>query len=198
MKPLILLLKNLILGGVLFLLPIGIVILVFGKLLGISRKVGEALHASILPGMNSNIASLLIAILVLATIALLAGLFASTGPGRRTFMALERGVLSQLPIYAVLKQSIDDLTGTIERVGEGDIEVVEVGFADYARIGFLVERLEDGRAVVFLPGAPSVLKGHVVIVGADKLRPSTLKTRTVMAAMGRLGAGLGEARAAGP
>lgn len=159
----------------------------------ISRKVGEAIHDSVLPGMQSNLAITLIAVLVLIALALLAGLFAGSGPGKRIFAALEAGVLSQLPVYAILKQTVDDMTGNVERVGAGaDLKVVEVAFVDHGRLGFLMDRAPDGRAVVFLPGAPSALKGEVVIVEADRLRETGLKAGAVIGVMGRLGAGIGE------
>ncbi|QIE54732.1 DUF502 domain-containing protein [Pikeienuella piscinae] len=191
MKPFFALIKGLFIGGLLFLLPIGIVVVVFEKLLRISRKVGEALHSMLLPGVESNVAILLIAILVLVSIALAAGIFASTAPGKRTFVALERAVLERLPVYTVIRQMVADMSGNLDRVDADDaLKVVEVSYIDHQRVGFLVGHTPDGRAIVYLPGAPSALKGDVVIVDADKVADTEMKAATVMAAMGRLGTGL--------
>lgn len=190
MKPFFALIKGLFIG-LLFLLPIGIVVVVFEKLLRISRKVGEALHSMLLPGVESNVAILLIAILVLVSIALAAGIFASTAPGKRTFVALERAVLERLPVYTVIRQMVADMSGNLDRVDADDaLKVVEVSYIDHQRVGFLVGHTPDGRAIVYLPGAPSALKGDVVIVDADKVADTEMKAATVMAAMGRLGTGL--------
>lgn len=145
----------------------------------------------LLPGVESNVAILLIAILVLVSIALAAGIFASTAPGKRTFVALERAVLERLPVYTVIRQMVADMSGNLDRVDADDaLKVVEVSYIDHQRVGFLVGHTPDGRAIVYLPGAPSALKGDVVIVDADKVADTEMKAATVMAAMGRLGTGL--------
>ncbi len=54
--------KAMILGGLLFLLPIGIVIVVLGKFLAISRNLGKIAHERLLPNTDSYLTPLLFAI----------------------------------------------------------------------------------------------------------------------------------------
>lgn len=191
MRKLFDLLKSLIVGGVVFLLPIGIVLVVFGKLLAVSTQIGDTLQRSVFPGFRSDTLVLVIAILILTLIALVAGIFARTPVGMKSFAWLEEKILARLPIYTVLRQMIADLSGSVETIGEGrEVEVVAVRFDDQMQIGFLIDHTPSGLCVVFMPGAPSALSGTVVIVEADRVTPTELSPAQVMNGMRRLGAGL--------
>lgn len=191
MRALIDLLKSLLIGGIVFLLPIGIVLVVFGKLLAVSRQVAAALQGTLLPGMQSPLLVLAIAVALLLAVALAAGVFARTAAGRALFAWLEGAVLARLPVYTILRQMIADMSGGVGALGEeGERAVVAVDFDDHTAIAFLIDRLATGRAVVYLPGAPSALSGQVVIVDSARVRPTELDSRQVIGGMRRLGAGM--------
>ncbi|MEL6209007.1 MAG: hypothetical protein AAFR44_02260 [Pseudomonadota bacterium] len=192
MKSLIDVMKSLLIGGIVFLLPFGIVIVVLGKLMALSSGIGKALHSTIFPGLDSQLVVLTISILILMLIALAAGAFARTEAGLKTFAWLEETILSRLPIYTVLRQMIADMSGGVELVG-GDgreVKVVAVAFDDQTQLGFMVDTLQGGRHVVFLPGAPSALSGTVVIVEPERVSPTELTPTQVLNGMRRLGRGL--------
>lgn len=191
MRNLITLLKDTIVGGVLFLLPVGVVLLVLGHLLQIARGLAWQLHATLFPGYDTQWVPLLIALAVLVGIALVAGLIARTGPGRAVFRKLETAVLSRLPVYPLLRQTLDDMPGVTSRLsGQGELEVVSVRFEDCWRIGFRVESRRTDVAVIYLPTAPSALQGEIVIVEPARVSPIALKPAEVVASMRRLGADL--------
>lgn len=191
MRGLAEILKSLLVGGIVFLLPIGVVLVVLGKLLAISRQVAATLKASLFPGTESPALLLTLAVLILVLFALAAGIFARTSAGRALFAWLEGAVLARLPIYTILRQMIADMSGGIDRLGEGgETRVVLVAFDDQSQLGFLVDETADGRSVVYLPGAPSALSGTVAIVEPDRVTETDLKAAQVMGGMRRLGAGL--------
>lgn len=192
MRTAIDLFKSLLVGGLVFLLPFGVILVVFGKLLAISQQVGAGLHDTLFPGTESRALLLAFAILILVLIALAAGAFARTRAGLALFEWLERTVLSRLPIYTILRQTIADMSGGVEVLGsEGEERVVAVHFDDQTQIGFVVDRAApDGRIVVYLPGAPSAMSGTVAIVEAARVEETDLKAQQVMMGMRRLGAGL--------
>lgn len=184
-------LKSLLIGGLVFLLPVGIVIVVFGKLLAISRQVAAKVEQALFPGAGSPVLMLLIAILILLAIALAAGVFAQTRTGRTTFSTLEATVLARLPIYTILRQMIADMSGGVDQLsGEREARVVAVQFDDQVQIGFFVDETPGGQVIVYVPGAPSALSGTVTIVEADRVRPTDITPTEVMAGMRRLGAGM--------
>lgn len=183
--------KSTVIGGIVFLLPVGIVLIVLGKLLGYSRRIGDAVHDSLFPEAEGNLVPLLISILALLGIAFAAGAFARTRLGLRTFGRLEDLVLARLPAYTILRRTIGDMAGGAAHLSDRDeTSVVRVRFDDHVALGFLVERRPDGTAIVFLPGAPSALSGSVVLVEADRLTETELSPGEVMSAMRRLGAGI--------
>jgi uncharacterized membrane protein len=191
MLALLRLLKATLVGGILFLLPIGITLVVFGKLLAISMHASQIMHDRLFPGYDSTIVPLVIAIGVLVLIALLAGLFARTPLGRSLFIKLEGAVLARLPIYTILRQMLVDMADSADRLaGQGELKVVRVRFDDLTQIGFVVDRIPGEGIIVYLPGAPSALSGTVVLVEAERVTETALEPKQVMASMRRLGAGI--------
>lgn len=151
------LLRATLAGGILFLLPVGIVLVVFGKLLAIAQRAGQVVHDRLFPGYESNALALALAIGVLVLIALLAGLFARTRLGRRLFVWLEEAVLARLPIYTILRQMLADMAGSAERLaGRAEVRVVMVRLDDMTQLGFVVDDLPGEGVIVHLPGAPAV------------------------------------------
>ena len=72
---------------------------------------------------------------------------------------------------------------------EKTLKTVLAKFDDYSQIAFEVERLSDGRAIVFLPGAPDAWSGSTVVVDADRITPLDLKSLEVVRLAKNLGKG---------
>jgi uncharacterized membrane protein len=184
--------KSTLVGGIVFLLPIGIVLVVLGKLYGWARNAGDILHKAVFPASEGRLVPFLIAVAVLFLIAFVAGAFARTRLGTSIFMRLEGAVLARLPVYTLFRTMIGDMAGGSAMLSGGaQADVVTVRFDDHTALGFLIERRADGTAVVYLPGAPSVLSGSVVMVEQDRLAATALSPADVMTGFRRLGAGLG-------
>lgn len=187
-------LKSVLIGGIVFLLPIGVAVIVLGKLLQLARAVGQKIHDAAFPQHEGNLVPTLIAILVLVVIAFAAGAFARTRAGRSAFRVMEGAILRNLPVYPVIKQTLDDMAGgSTQLSAEGERKVVRVRLDDMTVLGFLIELREDGMAIVFLPGAPSALSGSVAMVEADRVTETDLTLAQVVQGMRRLGAGLAAA-----
>ncbi len=191
MRPLWGFVKSTLIGGFLFLLPVGILLIVLAKLVVYARRAGDAVHAALFPGAAGDLGPTLLAVLMLLVLAFAAGALARTQFGVWMFGRLEGAILSRLPAYTVVRQTVADLSdGSVQLTGEAETEVVTVRLDDMTVLGFLIERRGDGSAVVFLPGAPSALSGSVALVGADRIGETKLKPTDVMQGMRRLGAGL--------
>lgn len=191
MRTAIVFVRATLIGGVMFLLPVGVVIVVAGKLFAISRSASQTLHDTLFPEASSRLVPFLGAIMVLVAIAFVAGVFARTAAGQRVFSSLEDVILSRLPVYTLLKQTLADMAGGAARLsGEREVKVVLVRFDDHRAPGFLVDRTPNGECVVFLPGAPSAFTGQVVLISPDRVEETTLTPQDVLGAMRRLGAGV--------
>lgn len=193
MRRLLDLFKSLLIGGFLFLLPLGVIIVVFGKLLSIARRLGEVLHKWLLPGAQSEALVLAFAIFVLVLIALVAGIVAQTAAGRRIFGWFERALLSYFPFYTLFRQLIPDTSETATPLGESrKSPVVTAHLDDQTLVGFLVDTTPDGKKVIYLPGAPTALSGTVMIMDADRVQETALKPQQFLRGLRRLGTGMSE------
>lgn len=195
--------RSTLIGGVLFLLPFGIIIVALEKVNETLAPLGVMLHSAIFPSSQSVTGPAVFSLLVLFLIAFLAGTFVRTRQGRRLFTNLETATLGRIPLYAYLRPALDDLAGTgsaLERAAAANI--VEVRAGDVTTLGVLIEMTSDNRAVVFFPDAPSAMSGTVAIVASDKVFPTTLTRADFFRALrgfgtgiGRMGLAAGESRA---
>lgn len=193
MRKLVRFLLATLIGGVLLLLPIGIVIVVGMRLFAYARTFGQMAHDLLFPNQTGNLLPALFAALFLLVVAFLAGAFVQTEVGRRVFRWMEEAILARVPLYTIFAQMAADWTGGPMRLvgsASADLEVALVRFDDYEAIAFVIERGRKGKAVIYLPGAPSALSGSVALVGEDRLIHTDLTPGDVMMGLRRLGGGL--------
>src|SRR3984885_11265061 len=95
-----------VLGGVLFLTPIVVLAFILGKAFDLARR-GLKPMATIIPDRFVSGATTegILAIVLIAILCFLAGLFARTRPAQRIMTELESSVLSKVPAYEYLKQA---------------------------------------------------------------------------------------------
>jgi uncharacterized membrane protein len=183
-------LKTTIVGGVLFLAPFAVVLFVLGKVFAWAVKVvmplAEALPFHSLIGLRTP---WIIAALLLLLVCFAAGLLARTAAARRTVNWLETAVLSNLPGYSFMKGVGEEFAGNEP---SDHHESVLVRLDDGYLLGFLVERLESGHSVVFLPGAPKPWNGDVMIVEDARVTALTPSSKAAVRCLQQLGSGAGE------
>jgi len=181
--------KSTILGGIIFLLPLVVACALIAWAVETFRKTVMPM-LKWLPDMTVGGVSLtLLAVIVLATACcFLAGLLAETAYLRGLGRYAERVALS-IPGYALMKSVGADFVG-IE--GKNAVKTVVVQFEASFQLGFLMDRLEDGRCVVFVPGVPRALVGSLHIIVADRVQMLELSIPAALDVLGRLGVGLHE------
>ncbi len=72
------------------------------------------------------------------------------------------------------------------------VRTVVVRFEVSTQLGFLMDTLDDGRHVVFIPGVPRALVGTLHIVDTDRMQVLDTPISTALDILGRLGVGLRE------
>ena len=183
--------KTTVLGGMLFMIPVVIFIVVIGKALQLINRVAEPM-AKLLPfetfgGMGI---AQLIALGLLILTCFLAGLAARSATARGLVQSLETNVLERIPAYSLMKAKTGSfLTPEDTR----DMQPVLIQFDDSWQVGFEVEKTGGGNSLVFLPGAPDPWSGSVCVVAAERIQPLPLNIREVSDLMKRLGKGSSEA-----
>ena len=169
MKTVASLIKTTVLGGVVFLLPLVLLVVVFGKAFNIiktvSMPVANLISAEKLAGYA--VADLL-ALTVLLVVALLAGILAKSSVFDRFYKKIDAVILQVFPGYSYIK----GMTGSLsDSEAENSLKPVAVIQDDAVLIGYEVERLSDGWVTVFLPGAPNTRSGSVAYFTDDRIVP---------------------------
>ena len=179
-------LKTTIVGGVLFLLPVALVLLVLNHALQLAGKVVRPISHNLhferaVTGVS--IATLLAVVLLIA-VSFAAGIVARTNIGRRISSWFESSFLGGLPQYQMMK-SMGEGLAQIESAD--DLKPVLISFDGGWRIGYLLESLENSWVAVFVPQAPTLTSGDVFYLPANRIRPlniSMIKARSIMKHIG--------------
>jgi uncharacterized membrane protein len=180
-------LKATVVGGVMFLVPVVLLLIVFGKGMQFAGKIAVPL-AKWLPisHLGGVAVATLLAAAILLLLALLAGFAARTGPGRRITHWFEESLLGGMPQYRMVKSLAEGLT-QIES-GAGMKPVLVRGDEGWM-LGYQVEELPGDWRVVFLPASPTPMSGNVLYVEGDRVQPLSIPMQEAMVLVKRFGIG---------
>jgi uncharacterized membrane protein len=188
MKSIVDAVKSIAIGGVLFLIPLTVAVVVVGKVLGVLQAVAEPM-AEFLPTdtiLGFGLAQV-IAIAILLLVCLLAGLIARSAIGRLVGGKVEGALLSAVPGYAVLKGFVEQVLKSHEQAAQ--FKPVLVPVRGGSRPAFEVERLPSGEVVVFLPSSPNVFSGYVAYLKPDQVASLELGVGEMFHSLEQLGIG---------
>lgn len=178
-------LRTTLTGGILFLLPVVLVLILLNKarllLLKFSAPLTEKMPDLIFGLDGSNLA----AIVLLVLICFISGLVFRSPLTRKGIDALEEHVLSYLPGYAMLKSITTD---ALNDTREHNMTTVLVSDGDSWKIGFLVEE-NAAHCTVFIPDAPRHDAGEVKIVPSLQVKKVNVTTSKAARSLQRYGKG---------
>ena len=171
--------RTTVVGGALFLLPIFVVLLVLGKVIGLTGGLAEPLVQALgVTSIAGIAAGHLVTVFLVVVAAFLAGLFARTRTGQSALTWIQDGVSATLPQFSLI-QGVARNIGSDEDVVDMPVVLVptDAGWA----LGLLLEAEGDWHAV-YLPGAPEMSSGSVSYVHTDQIHrtEATLKHLWVM------------------
>lgn len=180
--------KVTVIGGVFFLIPLAIVFVLVGKLVGVMRGVANSL--SPLLAMDTPIGTIvlnLLALLVILGFCFLAGLAAQGVTAKKIVGKLDATLLAALPGYAFVKGFADNMRRSDER-SESFLPVA-VHFDDYSQLAFEIEREPNGKVALYLPSAPNPWSGTVVYVTDDRVNRLSMSLNEALKNIRMLGKG---------
>lgn len=184
MKSISSFLKHIFTGGILFLLPIVLILILLEKahlmLLKISAPISNRLP-DIIFGFDG---SSLIAILLLITICFLGGLLFRLARVKKAVRTLEENILSNIPGYSLIKSLTADAVG--EQI-DNKMQPVLIKDEETWSIGFLVEENEEF-GTVFKPEPPRGDSGEIKIIpkqSIQKLDISATKVSQIIKSFGK-------------
>jgi uncharacterized membrane protein len=187
-------LRTTIFGGIVFLVPVILVLLVLRHALQFANKLAHPL-AALLPtvGIGETLLVTTLAALILLALAFFAGIVARTPGGRRITKWFEESILGGLPQYRMAKTMAE---GFAQIEGDGaNMQPVLVLIDEGWQIAYRLEDLPDGWAAVFVPQSPTPMSGNVLFVESARVRPLSIGMKDAVLLVKRLGIGSGAALA---
>lgn len=187
MKPVLRTIKATLVGGIFFILPLTVIILILGKSFKMAHQIiypiATRLTISKIAGIET---ARLMAILLIIILCLLFGFIARTHAVKRGVTWMEDKFLSKFPGYIMLKSISQSALGVESR---HEFEPIVAHIEETWQLGFCVEKLDDSRVVVFLPGAPNADSGPVLVLEGDKVQRLNIPADMVRKLIRHIGVG---------
>jgi uncharacterized membrane protein len=161
-------LKTTVIGGLVFLVPVAVLILVLAKVFGVMVAIAEPMADKIPMNSIGGIAiANVIAVMIILLICFAAGLVARTRPAQKFANSIENAVLQKIPGYSLIRGMTSSLTP--DKTAHMHAVLVSLGYT--SRIGLEADRTEDGNVTVYFPGSPNAWSGELHIVKSDQITP---------------------------
>jgi len=191
MKALTSFVKTTLVGGLLFLLPLGVILLVLKHVMQIAAKLAAPVAAHFPVSHFAGVAIVtLVAALMLLLVAFLAGLMARTKPGQRLSAWFEESILGGLPQYRMAKSMAEGFAHIESGAG---MHPVLVRVDDGWQLAYRLEELHGGWVAVFMPQAPTPMSGNFLYVAVHRIRPLPISMPAAMKLVKSVGVGSQEA-----
>jgi len=179
--------KTTIVGGLIFLIPLILLLLVLKHAMGFAAKVAKPIAEKFpVPEIGGPALVTLVAVAVLIVVAFLAGLAARTSPGRRIARWFDDSLMGAVPQYRMMKSVAE---GFAQVESAQDLLPVLLRLDDSWQLGYQIEELQDGSIAVFLPAAPTPMSGNILYVTPDRVRRLDIPIGEAMKIVKRMGLG---------
>lgn len=177
--------KTTLVGGLFFVIPLVLLVLIIAKVIDIFRKlVGPIVDKIPIEAIGGITLSRIFALLVLLFLCFIAGLFSKTKKAADLRKWVEVKVLSHIPGYTLLKGMTESAAGM---ESEDLRDVVLVDIEEVWQIGFLMDEIDDELSTVYIPGAPNPMSGDVFFVKNERLKKLELPELSAMKIYKKLG-----------
>jgi len=183
MKRLLAFLKATLLGGVIFVLPAWLTVLLVLKALGHLEIFVKPVSSHLPQGVAHP---RVIAIVLLVALCFAVGLAIQTAIGAQIKRAAERLVLDKIPGYTTLHGFAARLSDSEQDTSfQPALVEIEEAFVP----AFIVEQHNRNRCTVFIPSVPTPMAGAVYIIDNNRVHPLDLPAVSVMQCISKWGGG---------
>ena len=180
-------LKNMIIAGIIFFIPLVILIVILQK----AFQILAVLVSPIIKLLNiTNVfgigAEIFISIILTLFLLYMGGLLAKTTRAKTAIAKLEESLLSKIPGYEVLKKTGESFAGFET---DNKLHTVLARIEDAWQLAFLIEEIEGENYAVYIPGAPNPMSGSVYILEKERIKRTNIPMRDAMKCLRGLGDG---------
>ncbi|MFG4001073.1 DUF502 domain-containing protein [Flavobacterium aquidurense] len=187
MKSILKIIKATFLGGILFLAPLVLLLVILEKGYHIIQKITLPIisHFPKVKILGLAIEEI-IAIIIIFIICISAGLVARTTYAKRLIQRLENGILSFIPGYSFIKKTNENIMGF---ESNENLKVVLVPTDAGLQFAFLIEEINDNNFSVFVPAAPNPWSGSICFVEKKDIKEVGISQKEALACIRKLGFG---------
>lgn len=155
------------LSGLVLIIPLAVLFLAVMQVWEMLEEMTafSGLHLPFPPVINGLIYAIVI-VLALFVVCLLAGLAMRTRAGRRIDEFVQKSIVDRVPLLGLMKNLTMSLTGLNSELMPVEADINNSGAPVW---GFLMETLDDGRHVVFVPTSPALTVGNTYLVPPDRV-----------------------------
>ncbi|MDX2133651.1 MAG: hypothetical protein SFV52_02650 [Saprospiraceae bacterium] len=185
MNPFVSFIRTTVTGGILFLIPVALLIVLLEKAGAVVRKLTAPFDPLMPDRLLGFDGSALLVVFLMIAISFVAGLLFRSPRVKKWVASIEDTVLINIPGYSMMKTVVADALGQ-----HADDGLLPVWFqdGDAWKLAFLVE--EDNRfCTLYCPGAPKVDSGEVVIVPAGLVRKIAIPSNKITKSLKIFGKG---------
>jgi uncharacterized membrane protein len=184
-------LRNHIVTGFIFLMPVLISIAVigkfWGKLLTLGNKISKLIRVDTVLG---NTGDVIIALILFLILCILAGFLIRLSVFRRMSDWLDDKLASFIPGYTDLRKETEVKIGVGTAPKEEVFETCLVQTQEHWKPAYLIDIASNGDAVVFIPAAPTFNTGQVIMAPANSYRKLEIDSKMLNGYLKKLGKGL--------
>lgn len=174
-------------GGVLYLVPIVVLLVILGKATQIAQRIAPPIvHLVEDAGLGHILTPQIVTILALLIFCFAAGIFARTAVAKRIALFLEDKLLMNMPGYSMLKSIGESAVGVN---ASGIRDAVMVRIEDAWQVGFVVDQLADGLLAIYVPGVPDCRSGSLYFMTGDRVKPLDVPIESALKVVRRMGVG---------
>ncbi|MCO4821543.1 MAG: DUF502 domain-containing protein [Flavobacteriaceae bacterium] len=180
--------KNTIIGGVLFLIPIMLLVIIVIKFISFLILLAKPLEKLIpLDSIGGIAVANILVVLLLVIICFLAGILSTGKIMTKIQNGIENKILKKLPAYPIIKGFMDGIS-TTKKASENFIPVL-VSFDDSEQLCFEIEETSNNKVVVYVPGAPSPWSGTVLYIDKSRIKRLNISINEAVGNIQGLGLG---------
>lgn len=172
MKKILVVLKKTLLRGIVFTVPILVVIIVFEKafekLQEIANPIADLLPYHSVFGIGKAYWAVL---LILIIVGLCMGFIARFKVAMDSINWLEDNLLNRVPGYSFMKQMGESMIGADDTSA---YKVVLLDIEESWQLAYLVEEIDDTMVAVYVPSVPSALDGDLFYVPKSRIKETSI------------------------
>jgi len=188
--------KDAVLGGITFLLPLGILIFTFTWLFQLLTGLFRPLTQLIIDNTRfGDFFAEVLSILLLIVGCFFIGVFIRTRAGGVLFNWLEKRLLTPVPGYSFIKDTVSPLFSG-KKTAFRHVAVAQPFMNETRVIGFVTEIHGDGSVTLLSPTSPNVTSGLIWVVPAERVEFKEISPEKAMRALIACGAGTAQILAA--